>query len=124
MADKQVKNIQKRLMPNNLEAEQSILASILINSDVANDVIPELKQDEERLIVFVDESRLKSFEKHYPYAQPVLQNKQFAKAIKHIIYFWIDLGSPTDRDFYLNTEFSSYNSYSKKTKIFQKGEFE
>ena len=46
MADKQVKNIQKRLMPNNLEAEQSILASILINSDVANDVIPELKQDD------------------------------------------------------------------------------
>lgn len=83
-----------------------------------NRLYPELKQDEERLIVLVDETRLKIFEKHYPYAQPVLQNKKFAKAIKHIIYFWVDLGSPTDRDFYLNTQFDRYNSYGKQTKIF------
>lgn len=46
MAGGQTKTAQQRLMPNNLEAEQSLLACILINDDVANDVVPGLKKED------------------------------------------------------------------------------
>ena len=67
-----------------------------------NKTLSELKDDNERIIVLVDESRQKIFEKHYPYAIPVLQNEKFAKLVKHILYLWIDLSNPTDRDFFIN----------------------
>ncbi|MCQ2602915.1 MAG: hypothetical protein MJ193_03185, partial [Clostridia bacterium] len=48
MAEKKTKTEQKavRTMPNNIEAEAYVLGAIMIDDKAANDVVPELKEDD------------------------------------------------------------------------------
>ena len=80
--------------------------------------LPAIEKDQERLIVFVSSYKEEQFKKHYPYAISVLDNKNFVKAIKHIIYMKISLNYSSDRDIFINKNFDTKRYNIEKSMVF------